>query len=269
MPRFKFAAEYRLQEPLKQLGMVRAFMLPGAAGADFSGMSLSGKAELSISEVYHKAFVAVNEEGTEAAAATGVVGLKGEADPTPQFAGNRPFLFLIRDAASGTVLFVGRVADAGLIANTDRGAAEERSIKMARETPAKHPLFKNFKQASGLAILRIQDDPGGLPLESDDEQGLLLPCHVVQSLKGELKTGMERVKLGFSGKLQSESAAARSFCDFFSPSFGKDHMLVIYERRGNQLRAIEVIDADEAALLIAAHACSIPAENLLKVVPRR
>jgi len=74
--------------------------------ADFSGMT--GRRDLAISEVYHKAFVAPDEAGTEAAAATAVVmGLPPE--PRVEVRVDRPFLFLIRDRETGTILFLGRV----------------------------------------------------------------------------------------------------------------------------------------------------------------
>jgi serpin B len=78
--------------------------------ADFSGMT---KAErLYITRVQHKAFVEVNEEGTEAAAATGVVmGTRSLPPPPKVFRADRPFFFLIRDDGTGTVLFMGRVAN--------------------------------------------------------------------------------------------------------------------------------------------------------------
>ena len=89
------------------MGMPDAFDL---AKADFSGMT--GTKELFISAVLHKAFVEVNEEGTEAAAATGVViGLKSKPAPPPVFRADHPFVFMIRDNATGSILFIGRVAD--------------------------------------------------------------------------------------------------------------------------------------------------------------
>ncbi len=78
--------------------------------ADFSGMN-GGKESLYIWAVVHKAFVDVNEEGTEAAAATGVI-MKTKAEPVQRvFRADHPFLFLIRDARHGSVLFLGRVTD--------------------------------------------------------------------------------------------------------------------------------------------------------------
>ncbi len=81
-----------------------------AALADFSGMN--GKRDLFISKVVHKAFVDVNEEGTVAAAATGV-GLKFESEPPQpvEFRADHPFFFVIRDRNSGSILFMGRVVD--------------------------------------------------------------------------------------------------------------------------------------------------------------
>ena len=108
-PRFKTTSEFELAEVLPKMGMVDAF--GGGEGADFSGMT--GNRELSISNVIHKAFVDVNEEGTEAAAATAVILGRGAAPPQEiiPFRADHPFLFLIRDDTSGSVLFVGRVVN--------------------------------------------------------------------------------------------------------------------------------------------------------------
>jgi serpin B len=107
LPKFKLNARYGLTSPLQALGMTDAF---NATQADFSGMTKPSY--LSISDVVHQAFVEVNEEGTEAAAATGVImSLAMEvAGPTPVFRADHPFLFLIRDQQSGTILFMGRLA---------------------------------------------------------------------------------------------------------------------------------------------------------------
>jgi serpin B len=108
MPKFKMTGEYELRPPLEAMGMPAAF-----EGADFSGMT--GKQDLSISNVIHKAFVEVNEEGTEAAAATGVVMAFAMARPAEPavFRADHPFLFVIRDEKSGAFLFLGRLADPG------------------------------------------------------------------------------------------------------------------------------------------------------------
>jgi len=107
LPRFRLDHGFDAVAALERLGVVDLF-LPGRA--DLSGMT---EAEpLSVAKVLHKAFVEVNEEGTEAAAATAVISnAPGPPPPKPvDFRANRPFLFLIRDAAHGTILFVGRYA---------------------------------------------------------------------------------------------------------------------------------------------------------------
>ena len=104
MPLFKFESEFSLVETLAGMGMTDAF----GARADFSGMT--GSKDLQISAIVHKAFVSVDEEGTEAAAATVVaVPMSGPTKEPIPVTVNRPFIFLIRDRATGTVLFLGRV----------------------------------------------------------------------------------------------------------------------------------------------------------------
>ena len=107
LPRFTVRAAARLGELLAALGMPTAF----TDDADFSGLTVDEP--LKISEVLHEAFVAVDEEGTEAAAATAVVMQRAGAMPQPPvpFVVDRPFLFAIHDLASGAPLFVGRVLD--------------------------------------------------------------------------------------------------------------------------------------------------------------
>ncbi|WP_438009675.1 serpin family protein [Sorangium sp. So ce321] len=106
MPKFKFEYELSLKETLKAMGMEVAFT-PGAA--DFTGINAQG--EPYIQDVIHKAFVGVNEAGTEAAAATAVI-VGDESAPSPAtLALVNPFLFFIRDNATGSLLFVGRIAD--------------------------------------------------------------------------------------------------------------------------------------------------------------
>jgi serpin B len=110
-PRFKVTQQFELQGALGAMGMTKAFE---KGEADFSGMT--GNRELFISAVIHKAFVDVNEEGTEAAAATAVEMLEmarqGPPKPPPiVFCADHPFVFLIRDNRSGGILFMGRVAD--------------------------------------------------------------------------------------------------------------------------------------------------------------
>ncbi len=105
LPRFKSTWACELQNELKSMGMTDAFSLPAA---DFSGMT--GEQDLLIDKVIHKAFVDVNEEGTEAAAATAVVAKLKSVPVTPAvFRADHPFMFLIRDNRSGSILFLGRL----------------------------------------------------------------------------------------------------------------------------------------------------------------
>jgi serpin B len=108
MPQFEFDSEFSLKDTLAGMGMPVAF----SGTADFSGMT--GGRDLFISEVLHKAFVSVDEAGTEAAAATAVI-MKETAMPgqPAEVTIDRPFIFLIRDIETGAILFVGRVMDPG------------------------------------------------------------------------------------------------------------------------------------------------------------
>ncbi len=107
LPKFTLTSEFDLGSTLASLGMTDAFT---ASRADFSGMT--GTRDLFLSKVLHKAFVDVNEQGTEAAAATGaVMTLTAIPEPPPVFRADRPFVFLIREKRSGIVLFMGRFAD--------------------------------------------------------------------------------------------------------------------------------------------------------------
>jgi serpin B len=109
LPRFKFDSSFELANVLQSLGMKRAFNF---GQADFSGMAATN--ELYISRVIHKATVDVDEAGTEAAAATAVIATAGAAPNAPEpvtFRADRPFLFLIRDRQTNTLLFLGRVME--------------------------------------------------------------------------------------------------------------------------------------------------------------
>ena len=106
MPLFEFESQFSLGDTLAEMGMPDAF----GGAADFSGMT--GSRDLWISEVVHKAFVSVDEEGTEAAAATAVVvPTSGPTKEPIEVTVDRPFIFLIRDIGTGTVLFLGRVSN--------------------------------------------------------------------------------------------------------------------------------------------------------------
>lgn len=108
LPKFKFASQFELKKNLIALGMQLPFQ---ASAADFSGMN--GSPGLYISAVVHKTMIDVNEEGTEAAGATAAVMSFGGKPPqqTVTFRADHPFVFLVRDNHSGSILFVGRVAD--------------------------------------------------------------------------------------------------------------------------------------------------------------
>jgi serpin B len=106
MPKFEFEADFLMKETLMEMGMPVAF----TEQADFSGMT--GNRDLHIAEVIHKAFVSVDEAGTEAAAATAVV-MEATAMPMEpvEVTVDRPFIFLIRDIETNAILFLGRVMD--------------------------------------------------------------------------------------------------------------------------------------------------------------
>jgi len=107
LPSFEMKWKSDLSGALKALGMEDAFSLPPA---DFSGMT--GEKDLFISNVIHEAYVKVDEEGTEATAATGVVVGTTSVEPRPHiFRADHPFMFCIRHRKSGAILFAGRVMD--------------------------------------------------------------------------------------------------------------------------------------------------------------
>jgi len=105
IPKFEFDTKYFMKETLSALGMPTAF----SQNADFSGMT--GVKDLYIDFVIHQAYVKVNEEGTEAAAAT-AVGMKLTAVmPSNVFKADHPFIFIIQEKETGNILFFGRVVD--------------------------------------------------------------------------------------------------------------------------------------------------------------
>jgi len=111
LPRFTMTQEFELSSTLSAMGMAQSF----SGAADFSGMT--GKPNFSISAAIHKAYIDVNEKGTEAAAATAIVmratAMRREAPEPPPvvFRADHPFLFILLDTRSGSMLFLGRVAD--------------------------------------------------------------------------------------------------------------------------------------------------------------
>ncbi len=106
LPEFQTTCEFELSKIFSGMGMPSAFSLPPA---DFFGMT--GRKNLFISKVIHKAFIDVNEEGTEAAAATAVVMQRLAISRPLTFRANHPFVFLIRESRTGSILFIGRILD--------------------------------------------------------------------------------------------------------------------------------------------------------------
>jgi serpin B len=107
LPKFTFESQFSLPDQLSAMGMPSAF---DPTLADFSGMT--GNRDLFISDVIHKAFVAVDEKGTEAAAATvAIMELAMAPASNISLIVDRPFIFLIRDTVSGQILFLGRVVN--------------------------------------------------------------------------------------------------------------------------------------------------------------
>ena len=110
MPKFKLEAQFLLNDKLQKMGMTDAF----GSKANFEG--ISGDRELYVSSVIHKAFVDVNEEGSEAAAATAVVmnlrcAMPRDPEKPIEFRADHPFLFMIRHRRTQAILFVGRLMD--------------------------------------------------------------------------------------------------------------------------------------------------------------
>jgi serpin B len=107
MPRWKSESGFSLKRELSALGMEKAF----SPAAEFGGMT--DKGDIQVSEVVHKAFVEVTEQGTEAAAATGALMAATAAAPDPKppvvFRADHPFLYVLRDTQTGAILFLGRL----------------------------------------------------------------------------------------------------------------------------------------------------------------
>jgi serpin B len=109
LPKWTFESEHSLKAALQVLGMNAAFV---AGAADLSGMD-GRPGHIYIDDVYHKAFIAVDEVGTEAAAATAVIFSPASLPPHYTVAFDRPFVFLIYDKPTGQILFLGHLTDPG------------------------------------------------------------------------------------------------------------------------------------------------------------
>lgn len=109
LPSFEFEAEIALKPALQELGMTTAFEFPSADGADLTG--ITEIRELFVSDAFHKTFIALDEEGTEAAAATALI-ISLESAPQPAtFTADQPFLFWIEHSSTGEMLFLGQVTN--------------------------------------------------------------------------------------------------------------------------------------------------------------
>jgi serpin B len=109
LPSFEYEAEVALKPALQELGMTKAFEFPSADGADLTG--ITAVRELYVSDAFHKTFIALDEDGTEAAAATAVI-VSLESAPEPAtFTADRPFLFWIEHSSTGEMLFLGQVTN--------------------------------------------------------------------------------------------------------------------------------------------------------------
>ena len=107
IPKFEFETKYDLTDSLERLGIHDAF---DENNADFKGMT---DEQVFLDKALHKAFVNVNEEGTEAAAITALVvqAQSGPPDPRHNFIADHPFMFVIQENETGEILFIGRIAD--------------------------------------------------------------------------------------------------------------------------------------------------------------
>jgi serpin B len=163
LPKFRIEVASRLGETLRQLGVVRAF----SGNADFSGIA---EEPLAISEVVHKAFIDVDEEGTEAAAATAVVMLRAAVSVRPPakrvvFTADRPFLFAVVETRSGLPLFLGQVTrplgPVPLLACVNRLSGMSRSSGAGR--PGCRPRTRRPAPGRGLSSWSGPSIPGTRP----------------------------------------------------------------------------------------------------------
>jgi serpin B len=149
LPKFKLEDRYQLADNLRALGMPDAFT---AGKADFSGMD--GTRNLFIAKVIHQTFLDVDENGTEAAAATAVVlmfgaagGGRGGAGALPVFRADHPFLFMIRDDTTGSILFLGQLTHPAALQETSParpplGLLGTRATGARGTSPARGPIFR-------------------------------------------------------------------------------------------------------------------------------
>ncbi len=114
LPKFKFEVNYDLKPTLQNMGIKDVFVYGPSDLSGINGIKVDGINDLYVGFALHKAYVDVNEEGTEAAAVTGIGVMSGAAAPPknpPEFKADHPFIFMIEDKETGQVLFMGKVMD--------------------------------------------------------------------------------------------------------------------------------------------------------------
>lgn len=151
LPRFTLRYKKDLVDGFRQMGM----NLPFTGAADFSG--IFGRKNLAISKIIHETFLQVKEEGTEAAGATAVVIEFTSFVPKPEFNGNRPFLFLIRDNATGSLLFMGRVERPEPIEDDEPTGVDPETIRSCFGEDAS--LNDGWWETSGFGRFRAEEWP--------------------------------------------------------------------------------------------------------------
>jgi|GEM_PF-406282 len=182
LPKFKMTSKFRLDKTLVSMGMVDAF---SHTKANFAGMD--GRPDwLYIGAVIHQAFVDVNEEGTEAAAATAVV-MEGRGRPVPPpiFRADHPFVFLVQENQTGSILFIGKLTDPTKTGNIKNQGFETRY----RSEKTKSDFFQlNAKSASHFARLALKcikkEFPNKLSHVMNDESEVQNPASLHPAFYG-------------------------------------------------------------------------------------
>jgi len=196
LPRFKMESKYKLNNTLKAMGMATAFK---KGAADFTGLSESHGKKLYISFVHHKGFIDVNEEGTEATAATSMAAC--DMSLPPIFDGTRPFIYLIRDNVTGSILFMGRMMDP---AATDDGPKAEVKV------PAENVAVPKYMSLAGDMIRGKVLSVGSSQSFCTEITYTTVRLSVLEVYRGKAVVG-KPVELVISGWLESEKKEALLF----------------------------------------------------------
>ncbi|KAL6504876.1 hypothetical protein OROHE_023634 [Orobanche hederae] len=182
IPKFQISFELEVSHVLKELGVVSPF---SEQDADFTKMVEvnSPLDDLYVNSIYHKAFIKVNEEGTTAAAATGMLGVpKCWSSSIPagiDFVADHPFLFLIREDFTGTILFVGQVL------NPNNGAAKPKKGDLRFGPPEKEEQSSDFESEEN----EEEGEGGGGDDDDDDDVKLGVSPKRKRSSEGDLSFG--------------------------------------------------------------------------------